>query len=160
MAGDSGWRRAARQLPLRLTAGAFFLNSGLAKRDADPGTAEQLHQFATGTYPFLGRLDAQKFTRQLSAEELAIAAALLVPVVPAVVAGGALTAFACGTLGLYLRTAGMRREGGLRPTEQGIPLAKDVWLLGIGVALIIDGVTGARGRAAGARCSVRGVLGR
>ncbi|WP_406465833.1 hypothetical protein [Streptomyces sp. NBC_01622] len=61
--------------------------------------------------------------------------------VPAAVAGAALTAFSAGTLGLYLRTPGMRREGSLRPTEQGIPLAKDVWMLGIGISLIIEGVT-------------------
>jgi hypothetical protein len=32
----------------------------------------------------------------------------------------------------------MRREGSLRPTEQGIPLAKDVWLLGIGAGLVAE----------------------
>ncbi|WP_406179659.1 hypothetical protein [Streptomyces sp. NBC_01006] len=140
MVSCGAWRSAARQLPLRLTAGAFFLNSGLAKRGADEATAERLHQFAAGTYPFLGEQDAQKFVRVLSAGELAIAATLLVPLVPAAVAGVALTAFTVGTLGLYLRTPGMRQEGSLRPTEQGIALAKDVWLLGIGVSLIAEGV--------------------
>ncbi|MFD7834308.1 hypothetical protein [Streptomyces sp. NPDC059761] len=52
----------------------------------------------------------------------------------------ALTVFTVGTLGLYLRTPGMRQEGSLRPTEQGIALAKDIWLLGIGVSLIAEGV--------------------
>ncbi|GHE64359.1 hypothetical protein [Streptomyces vinaceus] len=52
----------------------------------------------------------------------------------------ALTAFSVGTIGLYLRTPGMREEGSLRPTEQGIALAKDVWLLGVGVALIAEGM--------------------
>ncbi|MER6445957.1 hypothetical protein DEJ51_31505 [Streptomyces venezuelae] len=133
-------RSAARQLPLRLTAGTFFLNSGISKLGADEATAEKLHQFAATTYPFLKKQDAAKFTTLLSAGELAIAAALLVPVVPAAVAGTALTAFAAGTLGLYLRTPGMREEGSLRPTEQGIALAKDVFLLGIGVALVAEGV--------------------
>jgi hypothetical protein len=36
----------------------------------------------------------------------------------------------------------MRLEGSLRPTEQGIPLAKDVWLAAIGASLIIDGLAG------------------
>jgi hypothetical protein len=144
MALSSAWRSAARQLPLRLTAGAFILNSGLSKRGADQATAEGLHQFATTTYPFLGKLDAQKFAGLLSSGELAVAAALLVPVVPAAVAGAALTAFSLGTLGLYLRTQGMREEGSLRPTQQGIPLAKDVWMLGIGISLIAEGVTGHR----------------
>jgi hypothetical protein len=38
----------------------------------------------------------------------------------------------------------MRQEGSLRPTQQGIPLAKDVWMLGIGISLIAEGVTGDR----------------
>ncbi|WP_328665106.1 hypothetical protein [Streptomyces sp. NBC_00328] len=137
-----GWARssAARQLPLRLTSGAFFLNSGLSKLGADEATAERLQQFAAMTYPFLGRHDSHKFVRLLAAGELAIATTLLLPVVPAAVAGVALTAFSVGTLGLYLRTPGMRQEGSLRPTEQGIALAKDVWMLGIGVSLIAEGV--------------------
>ncbi|MFF4433815.1 hypothetical protein ACFYZ4_32245 [Streptomyces sp. NPDC001513] len=142
MAFGWAWDSLARQLPLRLTAGAFFLSSGLSKLDADEATAEGLHQFAAGTYPFLGEQDARKFVRLLSAGELAIATALLVPVVPAAVAGAAVTAFSVGTLGLYLRTPGMREEGSLRPTEQGIALAKDVWLLGMGVSLLVDGVNG------------------
>ncbi|WP_260867742.1 DoxX family membrane protein [Streptomyces sp. SAJ15] len=111
-------RSAARQLPLRLSVGSFFLSSGLAKRRADPDTAEGLQQFATTAYPFLGRIDAERFARLLSTGELAIAAALLLPVVPAVVAGGALTAFSVGTLGLYLRSPGMRHEGSLRPPNR------------------------------------------
>lgn len=146
MAG-SAWRSAARQLPLRLTVGAFFLNSGLSKGDADQATAQRLQQFAGATYPFLSKLDAQKFIRALSTGEIAVATALLVPVIPATVAGAALTAFSCGTLGLYLHTPGMRQEGSLRPTEQGIALAKDVWLLGVGISLIAEGPTGHRGPA-------------
>jgi hypothetical protein len=147
VAFDSAWRSAARQLPLRFIVGAFFLNSGLSKRDADQVTAEGLQQFAAATYPFLGRLDAQKFTRLLSTGEIAVAATLLLPAMPAAVAGAALTAFSCGTLGLYLRTPGMRQEGSLRPTEQGTALAKDVWLLGVGLSLIAEGVTKDRGPA-------------
>ncbi|MGP3952949.1 hypothetical protein [Streptomyces sp. 7N604] len=133
-------RSLARQLPLRLSAGAFLLNSGVSKVDADEATAGQLHGFATGTYPFFGKLDAERFTRLLSRVELALAGALLLPVVPAAAAGAGLTAFSLGTLGLYLRTPGMRQEGSLRWTEQGLPLAKDVWMLGIGVSLLVDGL--------------------
>ncbi|MFC9245459.1 hypothetical protein ACFT7S_15970 [Streptomyces sp. NPDC057136] len=109
-------------------------------RGADEATAERLQQFAATTYPFLGKHDAQKFVRLLSAGEVAIATTLLLPVIPAAVAGVALTAFSVGTLGLYLRTPGMRREGSLRPTEQGTVLAKDVWMLGIGISPIAEGV--------------------
>lgn len=138
------WRSAARQLPVRLTVGTFFLNSGLSKRGADQATAEGLRQFTTTAYPSLGKLDAQRLTRALSVGEIAIAAALLLPVVPAAIAGSALTAFSVGTLGLYLRVPGMHKNGSLRPTEQGIPLAKDVWMLGIGISLIIEGAIGHR----------------
>jgi hypothetical protein len=127
-------------LPPRVITGAYFLNSGLSKRGADDATAGQLHGFAAGTYPFLGKLDAKQFTRLLSTAEIAIGTALVLPVVPAWLAGAGLTAFALGTLGLYLRTPGMRQEGSLRPTQQGIPLTKDAWLVGIGLALMIDEV--------------------
>jgi uncharacterized membrane protein YphA (DoxX/SURF4 family) len=133
-------RMKAWHLPPRLLTGAYFLNSGLSKRDADDATAGQLHGFASGTYPFLGKLDAQRFTRLLSTAEIAIGTALMLPVVPAWLAGAGLTAFAVGTLGLYLRTPGMRREGSVRPTEQGTPIAKDMWMVGIGLALMIDEV--------------------
>jgi len=66
----------AWQLPPRLITGAYFLNSGLSKRDADDATAGQLHGFATGTYPVLGKLDAKRFTGLLSMAEIAIGAAL------------------------------------------------------------------------------------
>ena len=56
----------AWQLPPRLITGAYFLNAGLSKRGADDATAGQLHGFASGTYPFLGKLDAKRFTSLLS----------------------------------------------------------------------------------------------
>jgi thioredoxin 2 len=35
-----------------------------------------------------------------------------------------------------------RREGSMRPTEQDIPLSKDVWLATIGASLVIDDLLG------------------
>lgn len=134
------------QLPLRLAAGSFVLNSGLSKWDVDEAHAKQLHGFATGTYPFLAEVDPQTFAKALAASEIAIGIAVLVPIVPTALAGAGLTAFSGGLAGLYLRTPGMRQEGSLRPTEQGIPLAKDVWLLAMGLALVIDGLRGKRKR--------------
>src|SRR5215213_9103858 len=80
-------RVKAWQLPPRLITGAYFLNSGLSKRAADEATAGQLHGFAAGTYPLLGKLDAKRFTGLLSTAEIAIGTALVVPVVPAWLAG-------------------------------------------------------------------------
>ena len=123
----------------RISAGAFILNSGLGKWGADARTAANLQGFAAGTYPFLKKLEPQQFARGLAAAEIAIGAALLAPVVPTAVAGAALTGFSGGLLGLYLRTPGMRKPGGLAPTQDGMTIAKDVWLLGIGVGLLTRG---------------------
>jgi hypothetical protein len=123
----------------RISAGAFILNSGLGKRAADEQAAAGMHGFATGTYPFLGKMQPQQFATALSTSEIVIGAALLAPFVPTAVAGAALTAFSGGLLGLYLKTPGMRKEGSLAPTEQGLSIAKDVWLLGIGVGLLVRG---------------------
>jgi hypothetical protein len=133
-------RVKAWQLPPRLITGAYFLNAGLSKRGADDATVGQLHGFAAGTYPVFGKLDAKRFTSLLSTAEIAIGAALVLPVVGGGVGGNEGEAFALGTLGLYLRTPGMRQEGSLRPTQQGIPLAKDAWMVGIGLALMVDEV--------------------
>jgi len=36
---------------------------------------------------------------------------------------------------------GMRKENSPFPTQQGTPLAKDVWMMGIGLGLVIDDLT-------------------
>ena len=123
----------------RISAGAFILNSGLGKRGADAGTAAGLHGFAAGTYPVLKKVEPQQFAKALATGEIAIGALLLSPFVPTAVAGAALTAFSGGLLGLYLRTPGMRKPGSLAPTQDGLAIAKDVWLLGIGVGLLTRG---------------------
>ena len=131
-----------RRAPLRLTTGAFILSSGLDKLQGDEETAGQLHGFAGGTYPFLKGIEPAKFLRLLAAGEIAIGSALLLPVVPAALAGAALSGFSAGLLGLYLRTPGMRRgPKDLRSTPQGLPISKDVWMLGAGLALVVDGLT-------------------
>ena len=123
----------------RISAGAFILNSGLGKRGADEGTAAGLHGFASGTYPFLKSVDPATFAKALAYGEIAVGAALLTPFVPTAVAGAALTAFSGGLLGLYLNTPGMRKPGSLAPTQEGLTVAKDVWLLGIGIGLLTRG---------------------
>jgi hypothetical protein len=138
----------ARRQPGRLSAGAFILNSGVGKWSADDETAARLHKMASGTYPFLAKLSPRDFARLLAAGEIALGAALLVPVVPAGLAGAGLTAFSGGLLGMYLRTPGLRREHSLRPSQQGTALAKDVWMLGIGLGLVIDALTDRRDQSA------------
>jgi uncharacterized membrane protein YphA (DoxX/SURF4 family) len=130
-----------RHLPQRIVTGAFILQSGVAKWNADEETAKQLHGFASGTYPFLAKLKPEDFVKLLAGTEIALGTALLLPFVPTVVAGAGLTAFSGGLLGLYARTPGMRREGTPLPTQQGTALAKDVWMAGIGIGLVLDELT-------------------
>jgi hypothetical protein len=85
-------------------------------------------------------MEPEQFAKLLSVAEITLGAALLAPVVPTALAGAALTAFAGGLLGMYLRTPGMHKEGSLAPTQQGTILAKDVWMLGIGLGFVADAV--------------------
>jgi hypothetical protein len=67
-----------------------------------------------------------------------VGSALLLPISPRI-AGLGLTTFAAGLMGLYLKTPGMRLDGSIRPSQQGTAIAKDVWLLGSGLSLVLDG---------------------
>ena len=89
----------------------------------------------------MNKLKPADFTRLLAVGEITLGAALLLPVVPAAVAGAGLAAFSGGLLGLYARTPGVRKEGSLFPTQQGIPLAKDAWMMSVGLGLVIDDLT-------------------
>jgi hypothetical protein len=135
-----------RHLPPRLATGAFILNSGLSKRNADAGTAAGVHGMAVGAYPFLGKLESEQFTKLLSTGEMALGAALLLPVVPTGLAGLALVAFSGGLVGLYLKTPGMRKEGSIWPTQQGTGIAKDAWMLGIGLGFVVEAMADARNK--------------
>ncbi|HXT44962.1 MAG TPA: DoxX family membrane protein [Pseudonocardiaceae bacterium] len=130
-----------RHIPGRLATGSFILNSGLTKLSANDQAAASIHGMATGTYPALKRIDPKLFIRLLAGAEIAIGVALLTPVVPTAVAAAGLAGFSASLLGLYLRTPGMHRRGSLRPTQDGIPLAKDVWLLGMAIDFLIDEVS-------------------
>ena len=57
-----------------------------------------------------------------------------------------LTGFSGALVGMYLKTPGMTKEDGIRPTQQGTPLAKDTWMLGSGLALLIDGLVPSRSK--------------
>ena len=136
----------ARHLPPRIAAGAFILNAGIGKLSADEQAAARLHGMAAGTYPFLNKLKPADFARLLAVSEIALGSALLLPVVPAWAAGAGLAAFSGGLLGLYAKTPGMRKEGSPFPSQQGTALAKDVWMAGIGLGLVIDALTERTGK--------------
>ena len=137
-------------LPLRAATGAFILNSGIGKLSADEGTAQFLHGAAAGTYPaFFKDMEASKFTRFLAFSEIGLGAALLAPMVPATVAGAGLTGFGASLLGMYLKTPSMTLDDGIRPSQEGTAVAKDVWLVGAGLTLLSQGI------AASAKSSVK-----
>lgn len=129
-----------RRAPLRLASGAFVLNTGIGKLSADEQTAKQLHGTAIGTYPFLEKVQPKLFVKGLAVGEITVGSALLLPFVSPVVAGAALVGFSGALLNMYWRTPGMHEEGNPRPTRDGMAIAKDVWLFGMGAGLITDAV--------------------
>ena len=133
-------------IPLRVAIGAFFLNSGLGKKDLEGEAAEGLHGMAAGAIPPVKQVSPVTFARVLSGSEIALGAALLVPFVPSALVGAGLVAFGGGLLRLYWATPGMHEPGDPRPTQQGVPLAKDVWLVGAGLTLILDSLVSRRCR--------------
>jgi len=131
-------------IPLRLATGAYIVNSGISKLGADEGTAQFLHGAAASTYPALFKdMEATKFARLLAVSEISVGAALLAPMVPATVAGAVLTGFGASLVGMYLRTPSMTLDDGIRPSQEGTAVAKDVWLVGAGLTLLSQGVTSA-----------------
>lgn len=131
----------ASHIPLRLATGAFILNAGLDHLKMPEEQAGRLHGMATGAYPGLKRMDPAPFGQVLAAGEVALGAALLVPFIPSSLVGLGLAAFSGSLLGLYAKTPGVHKEGSLRPTDQGIALAKDTWMAGIAAALVLDSAT-------------------
>jgi len=125
-------------VPTRLATGAFILHEGLGKLRATPERAAGLHGAASGAYPFLADLPPERFTRALAIGELTVGAALLLPFVPARLAGLALTGFAGGLVTMYLRTPAMHEPGSVWPTPAGMAVSKDVWMLGIGASLLLE----------------------
>jgi hypothetical protein len=130
-------------VPVRLATGAIIVDQGLQKLGADEDTAKWLHGQAVQAFPQFADMDPKDFVQLLSASEIALGAALLgIGVVPSGLAGLGLSAFAGSLTRLYLNAPGTRREGSVAPSQKGIGLAKDSWMLAIGLALVLDSVFG------------------
>ena len=138
------FRLAARDVPGRLATGGFILHSGLKKWGAAPEVAAGVHGMASGAFPFLGKVEPEKFLRILAAGEIATGVALLTPGVPSELAGLALTGFSGALLAMYLRTPALHEPGSIWPTQAGTAVSKDVWMLGIGLGMVADAVAGQR----------------
>ena len=130
-----------RNLPTRLTTGGYIFHSGLEKWNAGPDVAEGMHGMASGSFPALKNVSPPVFLKALAVGEMATGALLLAPMVSPVKAGVALTAFSSALVTMYARTPGMRQPGSIWPTPDGIGLAKDVWMVGIGSGLVLGGLT-------------------
>jgi uncharacterized membrane protein YphA (DoxX/SURF4 family) len=127
-----------RNIPARLATGGYILHAGLGKWNGGPDQAKALHGAASGAYPFLAKIPPETFLKLLAAAEIGTGAALLLPVVPNRLAGAALTGFSGSLLGMYLRTEAMHKPGSVWPTRAGTAVSKDVWMLGIGLALLAE----------------------
>ena len=125
-------------IPLRLTTGALILNAGWGKRKLDQDNAAGLQAMAAKIIPPVSRIEAEKFGKMLSYAEMTLGAALLAPFLPSRLAGIGLGIFSGALFAMYLQTPGMTLEDGIRPSPQGTGLAKDIWMLGIAAALVLD----------------------
>jgi F0F1-type ATP synthase assembly protein I len=125
-------------IPPRAATGAFILNAGLGKRGLDQESAAYMQQMAAGAFPQAGKIDTEQFGKILAGVEIGLGALLLAPFVPSRLAGLALVGFSAGLLTMYLKTEGLTESDGVRPTQAGTPVAKDVWMLGIGLGLLLD----------------------
>jgi len=125
-------------LALRSTTGALILNSGIGKLGMDEDTYGYLQQMAKVGVPQVEKLSANTFGKSLAYGETALGAALLLPVIPAKLAGLGLTVFSAGMLTMYFGDENMTMEDGIRPSQEGTALAKDFVLLGAGLALLLS----------------------
>jgi hypothetical protein len=129
-----------RNLPGRISTGAFILHSGLEKLHADEERAAGLHGMASAAFPVLKQIPPPAFLRLLAVSEIATGTALLAPNVPNDLAGAALAGFSGSLVAMYWRTPAMHKPGSVWPTPAGIAVSKDVWMVGIGLGLILDGL--------------------
>lgn len=130
-----------RHLPTRIATGGYILHSGLEKWEADEQTAGFIHGMAAGAYPFIKEVPPTQFVQMWAGAEIALGSALLLPLIPTRLAGLGLSAFASALLTMYMRTPSLHNPGSIWPTQQGIGISKDVWMLGIGLSYLIDSDT-------------------
>jgi hypothetical protein len=131
-------RLKARDIPGRIVTGGFILHSGLEKWRGDEARAKAIHGMAANAFPFLKDIPPTKFLRMLAAGEIAVGGALLLPVVPAALAGAALTGFSGALMTMYARTPAMRKPGSIWPSQMGTGVSKDIWMVGIGLGLMLS----------------------
>lgn len=123
---------------LRLTAGALILDQGINKLSMDEETYSHLKGMAANGVPQVSKLSDKQFGKLLATSETLLGATLLTPFVPAKLAGLGLTTFSAGLLSMYFNIDSLTKEDGVRPTQEGTAMAKDIVLLGAGLALLFS----------------------
>lgn len=121
---------------LRVPTGLYILNAGLGKFAAGKEEAEGLQDMAATGIPALDEFDSETFAKALATGETALGALLLMPFVSNRLAGLGLATFGAGLLTMYFGNDAMTEDDGIRPSSDGIALAKDSWLVAIGSALM------------------------
>jgi len=124
---------------LRGVTGAFITNTGVGKIGMPAEHSAGIQQAAASGIPALAKLPSDKFGSWLGWAETAIGATLLAPFVPNRVAGAALTTFSGGLLSMYFRNPENTEADGIRPSQEGMGLSKDVFMLAIGLSLLTKG---------------------
>jgi hypothetical protein len=142
-----GFRFPLHSFPGRAATGAFILHAGIEKWNGPAAQAEGVHGMAAGAFPVLKSIPPERFLKYLAAGEILTGALLLSPFVSNAVAGATLTGFSGSLLAMYARTPTLRKPGSIWPTPAGVPVSKDVWMLGIGVGLLVDARAKRRKRA-------------
>lgn len=132
----------ARRAPIRLSTGAYIINSGITDFNGNGNRTQQLQATVAQYAPQVNRIDPQLFAKLVAGGEVALGTALLVPKVPAAIAGLGLSAFAGTLLATQLRSPSSaprtETEAAANRSTRVEPIAKDAWLLGAGVNLLLD----------------------
>ena len=106
--------------PIRIIFGFFFLHVAHSHSQLDEKGAKGLRGFAATAFPFVKKMEPKQFKQAMVAGETATAAALLVPGVPAVLGGVALTGFSSSLLAVYMKNPMLRKsENGSAVQTQG-----------------------------------------
>lgn len=114
------------------------MNTGITKRSLDVDGATGLRDQAANAFPFLKKMDPVRFGKALSTFEIALGTALLAPMVPTRVAAAGLSGFSAALMAVYLKTPGFTRDDGIRPAPAGMGIARDVFMLGSGLGLMVE----------------------
>ncbi len=130
-----------RNIPTRAAAGSYVLHSGLEKWNGSEEQAKGLHAAASGAYPVLDKVPPTTFLKVLSAAEIGTGGAPAAARRQQQARRSRLTAFAGSLVGMYLRTPGLRQPGSVWPSQAGIGVSKDIWMVGIGLGLLADDAT-------------------